>query len=335
MAVPALHSASPAMAGYTGAQLSLIRQTVARDCNTDEFNLFVTVARNAGLDPFRKQISAIVFSKDSAEKRRMSIITTIDGLRVIAARSGRYRPDEDEPEYEFEPAEKDPLCNPLGLVKAKVKIYVADSQREGGWKPVTGVAYWNEFAPIREDAEHVEWVDTGEVWPDTGKPKKRKVVRGDVVRKLDTAGNWGKMPRVMLAKCAEAQALRKAFPEDLSSLYEGAELDRAQIIDVTPTEILGEYEQGERLARIGAANGITFQFSPTSSLESVPLGQIADRIAETVAAFESLHQIDWFEGANTFPLREFWARAPGDALEIKKLLERVRGELKAKREAEQ
>ncbi len=319
---------------YSGAQLQLIRNTVAKDCNSMEFDLFVTVARNAGLDPFRKQISAIVFSKSDAEKRRMSIITTIDGLRAIAARSGRYRPDEDEPQFEYDPDLKGPE-NPLGLVKAVVKIYVADAMRQGGWRPVAGVAYWEEFAPIKEEAsEGYDWVDTGEVWPDSGKPKKRKVARegSTIVRQLDRSGNWPKMPRVMLAKCAEAQALRKAFPEDMSGLYEGAELDRAQVVELTPSEIIGQHQTGERLAKIGA-RGILFQLFPNSALENLPIGQIADRVAETVKGFSSLQQFRWFESANQQPLREFWAHEPSDALELKKIMEGEKARLE-KAEAE-
>lgn len=305
-----MNSVAVLNSSFSGRQLELIRRTVAADCNPSEFDLFVAVAQRAGLDPFRRQISAIVFNKNKPDKRRMSIITGIDGLRSIAARSLRYRPDENEPEFTYDAALKGPT-NPIGIERAVVRIYIRDDGGET-WRPVSGVAYWDEFAPISEE------------WAENEQGKRRPTGK----MSLDTGGQWGRMPRVMLAKCAEAQALRKAFPEDLSGLYEASEMDQARASDLSPTEIIETQAAEDRLERIGGKGAIIFQLSPASPLEPLPLGKIADKVLEAYRGFD-LNQARWFESANRTPLQEFWARSPSDALALKREMESLRGKLEA------
>ena len=286
---------------YSPSQLSLVRRTVAKDCDNTEFDLFIEISRRVGLDPFRRQIYAMVTNKDKPDKRQMVTVTGIDGYRAVAQRNGDYRPDEEEPVIIYDEQLRNDATNPLGIVKATVTVFKRD--QGGAWNPVRGVAYWDEFAPLKEKWEYSQ-------------EEGKKVPSGKF--SLDY-GNWRKMGRVMIAKCAEAQALRKGWPEDLSGIYVAEEMHQA--LDVTPSEAVELEQRDQRRILIGAKHSLPFLWNAGEAIEMVPLGDVADRIIQHIAALESPIGLEKWKEVNAESLRQFWAEAKNDALEVKKQIE--------------
>lgn len=284
-------------------QIALVKHTIAKDCNDDEFNLFMEAARSYGLDPFRKQIMPLVFSKENAKKRRMSIVVSRDGLRVVAQRCQNYRPASEPAEVVFND-ELIKSTNPKGIEYARVYLWQQDNK--GEWFKVVGEAYWDEFAPLKD-----EWIDN----PETGRGEKtgRQI--------LDTSGNWAKMPVVMITKCAEAQALRAGWPDQFSGIYVEEELDRAKTLDLTASEIVAHNAEEERAKRIGAHNAVTITWGDGWQLENVPLGQFADRAIDFVKS-SPVDVVRRWEDTNKHPLQVFWSKSPADALALKKIIEK-------------
>jgi len=274
---------------FNERQMDLIRNTVASDCNTSEFDLFLHICQHTGLDPLRRQIYSFVFHKSDPSKRQMVPVVAIGGLRSMAERTRNYRPDEQAPRYEISEDAKDPDSNPLGIVKVDVTVY---KHSHGDWFPVNGEAYWSEYVPL---------------WD--GKIDKKKT-------------GWVKMPRIMIAKCAEAAALRKAWPDDFANLYEESELDQARTLDLSPSEMAELGGQEKRLEKIGGPDAIMIDWLDNAAIDRVPLDQVAERINAFIEmSKEEPSAIRIFQDRNQHALQEFWARNKSDALEIKRRFE--------------
>lgn len=307
-----------------GKQLDLIRRTVAKDCDQAEFDVFIHICKSVKLDPLRRQIYAFVFGKDDPAKRRMSVVTAIDGYRAIAERTQNYRPDDKAPRIECSDDAKCPAKNPLGIVRVEVTVYKFS---HGNWHAVVGEAYWDEFAPIIETGEGgYDWVETGTKYPPghakAGKPRMKKVPIGDVTEALDPSKpNWRKMPRVMISKCAEAQAIRRAWPDDFAGLEVEEEVDRRASIDLTASEMADEAASAKRFEMIGGTNAITIDWCDGEPLQRVPVGQFGDRVLKF--ALEYPEKAELFQRRNADSLKEYWAKDKSGALELKRAFENM------------
>lgn len=163
--------------GFHPAKVNILRNTICSELSNDELEFFLYNCARSRLDPMTRQIYALKHSKNDSVK----IMASIDGLRLIADRTGQYAPGKPTT-YLY-----DENNNLKGAI-AYVKKLTAD----GTWHEVSEIAIFKEC-------------------------DKRTFA-------------WKTMPHLMIAKVAESRALRRAFPNDLSGIYEEDEFDQEKNI---------------------------------------------------------------------------------------------------------
>ena len=175
---------------FTQGQVATLRQIGVDNATREDLAVFFHVVRRTGLDPFARQIYMV--GRWSKQGTKFTIQTGIDGYRLIARRAvDRTRETlgyEDTLWCGTDGKWVDVWLSKEPPAAAKVTVL-----RNGS--PYSAVALFSEYAQTTKDGSLTQM--------------------------------WREKGALMIAKCAEALALRKAFPQDLSGLYTAEEMAQA------------------------------------------------------------------------------------------------------------
>lgn len=177
---------------FNEKQIDILKNSICKGVSNEEFEVFLMACYKTQLDPFMRQIYAVKRKAKKPDGSWGEVMSIQTGIDGYRLIAERTGCYAPGPEPTYIHDAEGKLLSATAYIKKQT--------RDGTWHTVSASAYYDEYCQKTRE----------------GHPM----------------GMWNNMGKTMLAKCAESQALRKAFPAEMSNVYTKEEMAQAE--DTTP-----------------------------------------------------------------------------------------------------
>lgn len=175
---------------FNQKQIDILKNSICKGISNEEFEIFLMACHKTQLDPFMRQIYAVKRKNKKPDGSWGDTMTIQTGIDGYRLIAERTG--------HYAPGVEPTYVYDENKQLVSATAYIKKMTRDGTWHVVSASAHIDEYCQKTRE----------------GHPM----------------GMWATMPKTMLAKCAESQALRKAFPAEMSGVYTKEEMAQADDI---------------------------------------------------------------------------------------------------------
>jgi phage recombination protein Bet len=172
-------------------QIELIKSLYFKGLTEDECSLFLHVCNKSGLDPMLKHIYPVKRNTKQPNGSYKETLTIQTGIDGYRLIAERTG--------RYAPGRESTFCYDESKRLFSATSYIKKMTADGTWHEISATALFEEYC--------------------------QKDSKGEPTR------FWKAMPHGQLAKCAEALAIRRAFPAQLSGIYTAEEMQQSEVLE--------------------------------------------------------------------------------------------------------
>lgn len=181
---------------FDNDQIQLFKNLYCKGLDDNEVELFLHVCKRTGLDPVLKQIYPVKRNTRQTDGSYKMTLTIQTGIDGYRLIAERTG--------RYSPGKEPTFCYGQNNNLVSATAYIKKMTPDGTWHEVPATAFFDEYCQREKSGEPTRF--------------------------------WKTMPHGQLAKCAEALAIRKAYPEQISWVYTREEMQQSEVLEEIPTK---------------------------------------------------------------------------------------------------